>query len=317
MSPTRSASASRVGLSPPTHTPTLRSCTSAPAASSNPNPPENRSGSFVSPLDLPWQQHPSLQPLHAAGASSSAVCAACSPGTYSGSAGACLYGSVGMYCGTRLLPSLVHARHTIRPVPSWWANTALSSLLHLLCKPIFSIHHPMILMIFLRRSLRTMHSAKQCLRNCIRYAPPRRCHCQPEEGHSGESGMTRCCRSTSMVVTFGVSASARESKAMWVVLCVRGIRLEAEWEALDRPLAFHSNSIQPFPPCALPPLLHPRLKAPSRSYPVRQLLLHHVPRWNVHRLHRCGRENEGAGLCHHKQGGQLVCIICIYRFQVH
>ena len=208
--------------------------------------------------------------------------------------------------------SLVYARHTIWPVPSWWANTALSSLLHLLCKPIFSIHHPMILMIFLRRSLRTMHSAKQCLRNCIRYAPPRRCHCQPEEGHSGESGMTRCCRSTSMVVTFGVSASARESKAMWVVLCVRGIRLEAEWEALDRPLAFHSNSIQPFPPCALPPLLHPRLKAPSRSYPVRQLLLHHVPRWNVHRLHRCGLWNAGASLCHHKQGGKLVCNIHTY-----
>ena len=124
--------------------------------------------------------------------------------------------------------------------------------------------------------------------------------------------MTRCCRSTSMVVTFGVSASARESKAMWVVLCVRGIRLEAEWEALDRPLAFHSNSIQPFPPCALPPLLHPRLKAPSRSYPFRQLLLHHVPRWNVHRLYRCGLWNAGASLCHHKQGGKLVCNIHTY-----
>ena len=91
-----------------------------------------------------------------------------------------------------------------------------------------------------------------------------------------------------------------------------GDEVEDVEEASNRPLAFHSNSIQPFPPCALPPLLHPRLKAPSRSYPVRQLLLHHVPRWNVHRLHRCGLWNAGASLCHHKQGGKLVCNIHTY-----
>ena len=89
---------------------------------------------------------------------------------------------------------------------------------------------------------------------------------------------------------------SRDQTQVCVCVCtprVRAIRPEAEWGILNRPLAFHFNSIQPLPPCEAALPLHPRLMAPSRSCPVRQLLLHCVPRWNVHRLHRCGPGNAG------------------------